>query len=138
MSPDTNRQVIRRLVEEVFNQHNLDLVDALIAPDYTDHAALPGQSQGRAVVRETAIRHREAFPDLRWVIHDLIAEEDRVALRWSAAGTHRGTYSGVPATGRHIAFGGLTMYRLRGGQVIDEWVAWDELGILRQMGVIGT
>jgi steroid delta-isomerase-like uncharacterized protein len=134
----TPKDVIRRIVEEIFNQDNFDAINDLYAADYTDHSALPGQPAGRDTVRATAIRYREAFPDLHWQIEDLIAEEDdagiaTAALRWTAIGTHEGEYAGIPATGRRITFTGISFYRLRSGQVTDEWVSWDEAGILAQL-----
>lgn len=130
------KDIIRRIVEDIFNQDKFDQIDVLYAADYTDHMALPDQPAGRDTVRATAIRYREAFPDLRWHILDLIAEGESASLRWEATGTHEGEYSGIAATGRHIRFSGISMYRLREGQVTDEWVAWDEIGILRQLGAL--
>lgn len=132
------KDIIRRIVEDIFNHDDFDAIPELYAADYTDHAALPDQPAGRDTVRATAVRYREAFPDLHWHIDDLIAEGDdagiaTAALRWTATGTHRGDYSGIAATNRRITFTGISFYRLRSHQVTDEWVSWDEAGILAQL-----
>ncbi len=133
MSPEGNKAIIRRVIEDIFNAGKIALITEFIAPDYTDHSALPGQPAGRDAVRDTAARFRAAFPDLRWIIREMVAEGERVALRWGAEGTHRGEFAGCAPTGRTVTFEGITLYHLRGGQVTDEWVCWDEAGLLRQI-----
>ena len=91
MSPDDNKAVIRTYVETVFNQQQLDRAGELVAPDFVDHAALPGRAPGLEGVKQKWAMYLAGLPDLRVTIEELVAEGDKVAVRRSYAGTHRGS-----------------------------------------------
>jgi predicted ester cyclase len=76
---------------------------------------------------------RTGFPDLAFTIHDLIATEHRVCVRWSAEGTHAGDLVGLPATGKRLRFTGLTIYDIAGEQVGGHWQVVDRLGFMQQL-----
>src|SRR5512142_848422 len=93
MSTEDNKTAERRLYEEVWARHNLDIVDELVAPDIVEHnSLLPGQGPGREGYRQTLERIFSAFPDAQSTIEDLLAEGDKVTVRWSGRGTHRGEF----------------------------------------------
>ena len=77
-----------------------------------------------------------AFPDIRVRIEDLFAADDKVVVRWSSHGTHRGELQGIPPTHRPVTMTGIAIYRLAGGKIVEEWMNTDMLGMLRQLGVI--
>ncbi len=79
---------------------------------------------------------RVAFPDVRVVVEDQIAEGDRVVTRWSAGGTHAGPLKGMPATGRTIAVTGANVTRFANGKIVESWFNFDMLTLLRQLGVV--
>ena len=79
---------------------------------------------------------REAFPDIEFAVEDELAEGDRVAMRWSAKGTHRGELMGIPPTGNRVETTGMLIYRVSGGKSAEAWVSGDDLGIMQQIGAI--
>ena len=90
MSPEDNKAIIRSYVETVWNQRQLDRAEEFVAPDLVDHAPLPGQGPGLDGARRKWAMYLDAAPDLRVTIEDLVAEDDKVGVRRSYAGTHRG------------------------------------------------
>ena len=132
---EENKAVIRRLFAEVFNAGDVDAVAELAAPDVLGHdATSPEPKRGLESVRQVAVLFRTAFPDLRLGLEDLIAERDKVVARWTLRGTHRGTFMGVPATGKAAATAGIVIYRLAGGKIAEYWGSFDALGLMRQLG----
>ena len=137
MATDANKAVIRRLFAEVFNAGDVDAVAALAAPDVLGHdATSPEPRRGLESVRQVAVLFRTAFPDLRLGVEDLVAEGDKVVARWTLRGTHRGTFMGIPATGKVATTAGIVVYRLAGGKIVEYWGSFDALGLMRQLGAI--
>ncbi len=140
MTADTNEAVARRWHMDLFEAGKLDVVDEILAPDFVFH--LPDQDvRGPEETRQLASAIREAYPDFRITHEDAVASGDTVAIRWTARGTHRGTYPAapdweVPPTGREIRMQGIDWYRMAGGKIAEAWIAVDDLGVLRQMGVV--
>jgi steroid delta-isomerase-like uncharacterized protein len=77
-----------------------------------------------------------AFPDLERTIEDLVVADDKVVARWTATGTHTGDFNGIPASGRVARSSGITIFRIAGGRVVEEWSESDMLGLLQQVGAI--
>ena len=119
---ETNKAVVRRYIEEVINQHKVELIDELFAPEM------------RAQVREH-FSGSDPFPDGREEIKDLVAEGNTVMVRWNFKGTHLGTYLDIPATGRAIEMIGFAVYYPENGQIVDDLMLTSNFGALRQMGV---
>jgi predicted ester cyclase len=134
---EQNKAVIRRLIDEVWNQRAFDAADELFAPEaiiYESGVALPGA--GPAIVKKGVGAFCAAYPDIRVTIDDMIAADDKVVVRWSSIGTHRGEMQGIAPTNRKVAANGIAIYRFGGGKVVEEWMNTDQLGILKQLGVI--
>jgi predicted ester cyclase len=74
-------------------------------------------------------------PDARYEVDDLIAEGDRVVVRWRLLGTHQGAFAGIEPTGRPITLKGIAIYRVAGGKLIERWVVSDLHGLLQEIGV---
>ena len=131
----SNTDIVRRAIDEVYNQGKLDVVDDLVSPDFVFHAT-SGDMHGPAGIKEYVATLRTAFPDLRITIEDQVAEGDRVVTRWSASGTHLGTFQGIPPTGKTATITGVDIDRLAGGRAVECWSNSDELGLLQQLGVV--
>ena len=132
-----NKALVRRLFDEVWNTGNVALVDDLLALDFVDHAAQMGGGDPTRDGFKTQVRlFRTAFPDGRSQIEDLIAEDDRVAARWTDGGTQRGEWMGVPPTGKRVTMTGIDIYRIEQGRIAEFWCSEDELGLLRQLGAL--
>ncbi len=128
----------RRLLEMAFNHGDFSGVREMTAPDAVTHdPSLPRQLQemrGPEPFVQQVSKYRAAFPDLRFSVDDIIVEGDRVAVRWSAEGTHRGELQGLAPTGVRASSTGISINRWDNGKVVESWVAWDNLGLARQLG----
>ena len=136
MSTADNKAVIRRWNEEIFNEKRIDRAGELVTQDYVDHAALPGQAPGLEGAKQKWAMYSAAIPDLRVTIDEMVAEGDRVAARWTAEGTHQGELLGVPPTGRHIRWSGISICRMAEGKLAEQFERWDRLDLMQQLGVI--
>ena len=136
MSEDAKR-IVRRLVDEAYNQGRLEGVDELVIPDVVAHdPALQHDLEGAQAMKELIGGFRRAFPDFVVLIEDQLADGDRVAVRWAARGTHRGDLWGIAATGKEVTVTGTTLYRFAIGRIAETWTNWDTIGLMQQLGVV--
>jgi steroid delta-isomerase-like uncharacterized protein len=126
---------VREYIERVWNGGELAAVDELVHERYAAHDPVDAEPvRGRDGLKRLIVGYRSAFPDLVNTIHEQVAEGGLVASRWSSTGHHRGEAFGIPATGRRRDVTGIVLIRLEDGLVVEEWQAWDALGLLRQLG----
>lgn len=134
---EANKAQYRRTLEEVFNQGNFALVDDLVAPDFLNHEVPPGMNnRGPESTRQVATMLRTAFPDLHFTIVELVAEGDTVAGRVTMSGTHLGPFQGIAPTGRSFQQDHMHFVRFRDGKATEHRAVRDDLGMMRQLGVI--
>jgi predicted ester cyclase len=125
VSAEENKALVRREQEELWNHTgNLDAAEELFGPDQVEAA------------RQEAADFRRGFPDVVSIIEDLIAEGDRVVARWRSRATHRGEYMGIPPTHKEVEFTGISFYHIEGGKIAESWNSEDQLGLMRQIGVV--
>jgi steroid delta-isomerase-like uncharacterized protein len=133
MADDANVELVRAGFEAL-NAGDLDACVELISPDLIINLAeLPEPLHGRDIWRQGAAMFRRAFPDLHAEIEDIFGSGDRVAVRLSMSGTHRGEYLGIPATGRPVSYVSHEFYRVQSGLIAEEWICSDMAGLLRQI-----
>jgi steroid delta-isomerase-like uncharacterized protein len=125
MSAQENEALVRRYFEEVWGKGNLAAVDDFMAADYVEHTLPPGSRPGRDTLKQYVAMYHNAFPDVSSVLHDILAQGDRVAYRWSASGTHLGEWAGIPPTGLHMMTRGITIHRIAGGKCVEGWASVD-------------
>lgn len=130
-----NLALSRRAIDEVWNRGNYELLPELVANDILIHAGAD-TIQGPEGIQRFYESLRQAFPDLRFTVEDQFADGDRVVTRWSARGTHRGPFQGLPATGKQIWITGIDIERFVNGKVVECWPEANELGLLRQLGLL--
>ncbi len=136
MSTETNKTTARRLVEELFNNKNYDVIDELFAPDFVEHEEIPGVDPGREGVRQASQMFHVAFPDLQVAIQDVLADGDKVVMREQWTATHQGEFMGMPATGNQVSFDVIDILRLAEGKLVEHWAVTDMLALLTQLGAI--
>jgi steroid delta-isomerase-like uncharacterized protein len=136
MAVADNKALVSSFVEEVINQGRLERVDDLVALDFVELDPLPGQQQGREGLKQVIAALRTAFPDIQWIIEEMVGEEDKVFSRFTWRGTHRGEFFGVPATGRQITVKGMVVDRVVSGKMVDSRILMDGLGMMTQLGAI--
>src|SRR6187551_939262 len=127
-----NKQIVRRLFEDGFNRRDLTAIDDLVAAEYVDAAGERGPGAFKQVIE----RLESAFPDIHYTIEDVLAEDDRVAIRWHWSGTHRGSFRGVAPTERSLITAGVAIFRLRAGKIVSAALETDRLGFLQSIGVV--
>jgi len=120
-----NEALVRRYFEEVWVKGNLAAVDDFMAPDYVEHTVPPGSRPGRDILKQYVAMLHDAFPDVKHTLHDILAQGDRVAYRWSASGTHLGEWAGIPPTGLRLTTRGITIHRIAGGRCVEGWGSED-------------
>ena len=136
MSSAGPKAVMRRYYEEAWNGRDIAVLDALLAVDYVNHTpfvpGLPAGPEGVPLVMQALWT---AFPDLRFTIEDLIAEDDRVATRTVLRGTHQGEFMGAPPTYRPIEVGMISIERIANDRIAEHWRISDDLALMRQLGI---
>ncbi len=135
MAEEENKAIVRRTWEELFNQGKLETADELISASFLNHAA-PSTTLGPASFRQLVLFYRNAFPDVKFIIEDILADGDKVVMRNSFSGTHQGTFMGIAPTGRHVSQEQIHIVCVADGQVVEHWAVRDDLSLMRQLGVI--
>jgi len=131
-----NKALVQRWFEEVWNKGRTEAIDELLASDGVVHGLGPSDLRGPAEFKPFHAAYRNAFPDVRLHLDQVIAEGDLVVGIWSGSGTHQGDGLGFPATGRPVRFSGMTVARVRNGQLVEGWNCFDQLGMMQQLGVV--
>ena len=135
MSAD-NKIVVRRYFEELWNKDNAALIDALIAPDFVLHDPSFPEIRGRDGFKEFFAQGKAAFPDITFPLEDMVAENDKVVVRYTFRGTQQGEFLGRAATGKSVDVAGMAIYRLAAGQIAELWVVEDTLTWMQQLGIV--
>lgn len=132
---DKQELVVRKLIEEVWNQGKFDILDTLVDGQLVTHDPLK-KTVGIEQLKDEIKMYRTAFPDLRLQILDIFSAADKVVVRWQSAGTHRGPFQGIPPTGKSGIVTGIAINRFIGDHIAETFMNWDTLGLLQQLGVL--
>jgi steroid delta-isomerase-like uncharacterized protein len=127
---DENKALVRRWIEEGFNRQNLAVVDELVAEQFS----VNGQTIGRDGLRMSMSQHWMGFPDLRVTIDDILAEGSKVGVWYTAEGTHRGEFEGIPATGKRVKWSGFDLLTVEHGKITEARFLSDFFGLMTQLG----
>jgi steroid delta-isomerase-like uncharacterized protein len=133
---EENKALVRRYFEEVWDKGNLDLIDELFTTNFVRYGptGTEGEVRGLEGFKGLVSMYRSALPDLQVPIEDLIAEGDRVVSRFTARGTHQGELMGNAPTDNQVSVTGILIDRVSGGKIEEEWVDYDTLHLLQQIG----
>src|SRR5512132_3183948 len=131
---EQNKAIARRAFEEILSKGRFELAEQLYAKDFVNH----GIHRNASLEEDQAALKgwHQAFPDVSIVPEKLIAEDDLVTIFWIASGTNTGTGNGLPATGKKAELAGITIWRIVDGKIKEEWSAFDQLSMMRQLGLI--
>ena len=133
----SNKQLVRRFIDEIFVAGRVDAVDELVAKDFVPHT-WPFTGDGRADLKRAMERVGQGLADAEFAIDDMVAEDDRVAVRLTASATQVGELMGMPGSGRRYTIGEIHIFRIRDGQVVEHWHQFDQMGMMRQLGALPT
>lgn len=132
----TEEAIVRRLIEEGFNQGRLEVADELVSPRIVEHQDFgPGHAPGAEGVRAVIASLRRAFSDFHLAIEDLAVGGDVVWLRMTGSGTNDGSFMGHPPTGRRMRVAVFDALRVHDGRIVEHWGVPDRLGTLFQLGL---
>jgi steroid delta-isomerase-like uncharacterized protein len=140
MSDESNKEIVRRVLEEFWHNGDESVLDELFATDYVNHELSNPEVRGREEYKQWAKGARAMWngglSDWRITIEDLVAEGDKVVKRFVLRGTHTGDLFGVPATGKPIEMRGASLYRITNGQVREIYWNYDLYGLAQQIGAL--
>jgi steroid delta-isomerase-like uncharacterized protein len=136
LSAEENKAVVRRMIEEVWNDHDFTNFEEVVAENHFDHMALPEHQRGVAGERPVIEWLLIVFPDHRFDIEDAAGDGETVAVRGTCSGTHEGEFWGIPPTGKRFAVQQSHWFRVVDGKVAEHWAVREDLGLLRQLGVL--
>lgn len=126
------KQTYRRLLEEAFSKGNVELFDQTCDPTYVSHETMNTELD-LAAAKANCLAYRQIFPDLTATVRGVYADGDTVVLHWNMTGTHRQECMGIPASGNLCTSEGISIGRFRNGKLIEAWVQWDAVNLMKQM-----
>jgi len=133
-SQEQNKTIAKRAFEQILSRKQYELTEQLYARDFVNHGI---HSNATLEEDQTALKGwHAAFPDVVVTPKKLIAEDDLVTIYWFARGTNTGTGNGLPATGKKAELTGITIWRIVDGKIKEEWSAFDQLSLMRQLGLL--
>ena len=135
--PDAH-DVIRRLIEDVYGEGKVELIDELIHEDYVEYPMPEGFSPDREGLRNFVEALRAALSDVQATVERVLVDGDQLAFRWRITGTHSGEFMGIPPSGNHIETTGNDVGVMREGKLVERWCEQDMLSLLTQLGAIDT
>lgn len=135
ISAEENKAVVLHYVEEVWNGHDLDAIDGLVSPEYTNHAATTEEYR-RGGARRIWEWLLSVFPDHHFEVEDAAAEGQTVALRGRMSATHEGELMGIEPTGKRVTAQQSHWFRVVDGKLVEHWAVRDDLGMMQQLGVL--
>ena len=134
MSTEENKALVRRFYDEVTNGRNVAVLDELLAPDFAGFTVEGSDDrQTREEFKQMIYMMLNAFPDRHQIIHDWVAENDKVVTRWTVQGTHQGEYFGIAPTGKRVKFSGMDIFRVVDGKIVEVWAEVDMLDVRQQL-----
>ena len=135
MTTETNKALVRRWVEEVINNGHLEVLDETHGADHIN-SYMPDGPRGPEAEKLLTQQFLSAFPGARFDIDDLVAEGNKVAMRYTYHGTHTGEFNGLPATGKPFSVGGQNLVRIDNGKIVENRIQFDMMGLMQQLGAI--
>jgi steroid delta-isomerase-like uncharacterized protein len=131
-----NKAIVRRLYEEVWNKRRVELVDELMSPSHAMHNNhIPDSCIGPEAYKREVARFVTGFPDLRFTVEDMVAENDKVVVAWTISGTHRGEFRGISPTDKKVSIEGITINQIADGKIMDSYISLDYLDLMQQLGI---
>ncbi len=133
---EESKVLAKRIIQEIWNEGKMDLADEIIGQDYADSVVGDGSPVGPEGFKQAVNGIRSDFPDFDITIDDMISEEDKVAVRWTFRGTHKGELMGIAPTNKQVEFDGVYMYRFTDGKLVERSGKRDMFSLMKRLGVI--
>ena len=133
---EQNKSTVTSFIDALFTKGDLGAVDEYLAEEFVNHDPPIGVTADREGMRAAGAMFRAAFPDWHSEMDILVGEGDLVVEHFTASGTQQGEIFGVPPSGRAVTLPGINIWRVRDGRIVERWGRLDELGLLRQLGLV--
>ena len=134
-----NKDIARRFMDDCWSQGKLDGIRDLVSDKCTIHdPVFPSLAAGAESLQRHIMTCRNGFPDLRFTIEDTIAERNEVVLHWTARGTHKGEFLGMPPTNKKAVVSGTSIFRIDDGKIVEQWADWNLMSLMEQLGLATT
>jgi len=134
---ERNKELLRQAIQQIWNGGNFEAMEEFVSRDFVIRSYVPEEEiRGAENAKQFYKQLHQAFPDIHFTIIDQVAEGDKVVTHWTASGTHGGEFRGIPPTGKRFRINAIDIDRIVEGKVVECWSNMDELGLLRQLGVI--
>ena len=133
---EQNKNTVTEFIDALFTKGDLSAVDDYLAEEFVNHDPPVGVTADREGMRAAGAMFRAAFPDWQSEMDILVGEGDLVVEHFTASGTHQGEIFGVPPSGHAVTLPGINIWRVRDGRIVERWGRLDDLGLLRQLGLV--
>lgn len=143
MSTEQNKAIVRRFIEELWNERKLDVADEIFAADCVTHqlqsgAEITASPRNSEAVKGHVAEWLHGFPDLRFTSEQMLAEADRVVTQLLMRGTHTGAWLGIAPTGKELSIRLIVIHRIENEKIVEDWVLVESLGFFQQLGLVPT
>lgn len=128
-----NKQLIEKLFNDILNRNNPEAINYIVAEDYFEQDLIKGQRQGREGVIQRLEIIFNAFPDANYKMNDVVSEGNKIAVRWTMTGTHKGEFMNIPPTDKSITLKGIDIYDIENDMIVSHWNEQDLLGLISQL-----
>jgi len=132
---DENKTIVRRFFELGPSSGDMNAANALLSPNFALHTPLPS-APGIQGINDVVKTCRAAFEHLNVTVEDMVAEGNKVVARFTARGTHKGQFMGLPPTGKPITMTGIEIFRIENGKIAELWGEANMLGLMEQLGIV--
>ena len=136
MNLEENKKFMNHFIKEVINNKNLNAANDLVAEDFTEQVPFPGQEHGREGLKFALNSMFTGFPDMKWTVHEQIAEGEKVVTRFTWTGTHKGDFMGIPPTNKTVEVWGVVIDVVKNKLFAESRIIMDSIGLLHQLGVM--
>lgn len=133
----SNKPTAQRFYNDVINEANYDLIDEIVSPDFVEHEGFPGLGTDRESVKGFFTLMRTAFPDLKFTVEDLLEDGEKIVVRATITGTHKGEFMEIPPTGKSVSVQAIDIVRFENGKVMEHWGVTDTAAMMEQLGAMG-
>lgn len=134
MSTEENKALVSRWMNEIWQEVNPVTINEILAPDFSFNYGPPGIKPDREAYKQTIDSIFAGFPDVKFTTEDIVAEGDKVAVHWMGQGTHTGEFWGIPPTGKQVAMRGISIIRIEGGKIVEEWGYMNTSDVMQLLG----
>ena len=136
MGPDKLKAIGKRIVEEFLNKEDIEVANEIFASDFINHNPSFGTEPDLEGFKQFIKIMHDAFSEVRFLIEDLIAEDNKLVIRVKGQGIHTGDLMGFSPTNKNVNFSSRTILRFENGKAVERWNLTNDMEVARELGII--